>query len=142
MHYCRSRFPKLQILALFVAAASLAHAAQTPSASPSAPTLVLDGLGKGTAPLDGPWQFHLGDDLNWAAPGVDDSHWEQLTANKPWGQQGHASYYGYGWYRRHISITPAPGAAPDIALYLPPIQDAYEIYWNGLLVAQYGAFPP
>jgi hypothetical protein len=31
-------------------------------------TLVLDGMGKGAAPLDGPWQFRLGDDPAWANP--------------------------------------------------------------------------
>jgi hypothetical protein len=136
-------FPNLQVLVLLAAATSFAHASQLPSASSqSAPTLVVDGLGKGTAPLNGPWQFHLGDDMSWAAPGIDDSHWEQITADKPWGQQGHANYYGYGWYRRHITVTPAPGAAPDIALYIPPIGDASEIFWNGILVARYGTLPP
>jgi len=40
-------------------------------ATPSAP-LTINGLGKGVAPLEGPWQFHLGDNPAWAAPGVDD----------------------------------------------------------------------
>jgi len=34
--------------------------------------LTINGLGKGVAPLEGPWQFHLGDNPAWAAPGVDD----------------------------------------------------------------------
>jgi len=130
----------LPLLVMAALGAALSCAAQF--SAPGAPKLVLDGLGKGTAPLDGPWQFHLGDDVSWAAPGADDSHWEQLSANKPWGQQGHARYYGFGWYRRHISIAPAPGAAPDIALYVPQIWDACEIYWNGVLVARYGKLPP
>ncbi len=137
------RSSKLQVLILLAAASAFSYAAQAPSASsPSAPTLVIDSLGKGTAPLNGPWQFHLGDDMSWAAPGVDDSHWEQITANKPWGQQGHANYYGYAWYRRHVHIEAAPGASPNIALYLPPISDAGEIFWNGVLVARYGTLPP
>lgn len=141
-----SRFLCLQIVVAFGLAASLGHAAPPaatgPTTGPAAPTLVLDGLGKGSVALDGPWQFHLGDDMNWASPAADDSHWEQLAADKPWGVQGHANYYGFAWYRRHISIRPAPGAAPDLALYLPPIDDAYEIYWNGVPAGRYGAFPP
>ena len=93
--------------------------AQAPNAA-GAHTLVIDGLGKGVAPLDGPWQFHLGDDPAWAAPGYDDSHWEQLTANKTWGAQGHPSYTGFAWYRRTIHIMPAPGAMPNVALLIPP----------------------
>jgi hypothetical protein len=103
---------------------------------------VLDGLGKGTAPIDGPWQFHLGDDPAWANPAFDDSGWEQLTADKTWGAQTHPSYTGFAWYRKSIQITPAPGASPDIALMIPAIDDAYELYWNGVEVGHLGSLPP
>jgi hypothetical protein len=138
-----SRFPGLTISVLVFAACclNLAARAQTPNAT-GAHTLAIDGLGKGTAPLDGPWQFHLGDDPAWAAPGFDDSHWEQLTADKTWGAQGHPMYTGFAWYRRTIHITPAPGADPNVALLIPTIDDAYELYWNGVKVAQYGKLPP
>jgi hypothetical protein len=117
--------------------------AATPASSTKSGTpLVLDGLGKDAAPLDGPWQFHMGDDPTWANPNLDDSQWEQLTADKPWGVQGHQSYQGYAWYRRSISITPAPGAPPDFTLLIPAIDDVYEIYWNGALVGHVGSMPP
>ena len=113
--------------------------------SPAAP-LTIDGLGKGVAPLDGPWQFHLGDNPAWAAVGVDDAigqnGWEQLTAAAPWGTQGHASYTGYAWYRRQLNLTPAPGASPDVALLIPQIDDVYQVYWNGVPVGHLGKFPP
>jgi hypothetical protein len=138
-----SRFPRLKLYALALAACCLniAAPAQTPNAA-SAHTLVIDGLGKGVAPLDGPWQFHMGDDPAWAAPGYDDSHWEQLTADKTWGAQGHPNYTGFAWYRRTIKITTAPGADPNVALLIPQIDDAYELYWNGVKVGQYGTLPP
>ena len=118
------------------------------TASPaSAPTvLTIEGLGKGVAPLDGPWQFHLGDDPAWAAPGVDDTTghngWEQITAEGPWGTQGHANYTGFAWYRRQINITTAPGTPPNVALLIPGIDDVYELYWNGVSVGHLGSFPP
>jgi hypothetical protein len=116
------------------------------SATKPAPALVLNQLGKGTAVLDGPWQFHVGDNPAWAEPGLDDSTgqggWEQLTADQPWGLQGHESYAGYAWYRRHITISPAEGASPDVALMIPAIDDVYEIYWNGVPVGHLGSFPP
>jgi hypothetical protein len=64
-----------------MAAASVpALGGQAPAAARFAPqTLVLDGLGKGAAPLDGPWQFHPGDDPAWASPDYDDSQWVRLT---------------------------------------------------------------
>ena len=138
-----SRFPslKLSVLALAACCLNFAAPAQAPNAA-GAHTLVIDGLGKGVAPLDGPWQFHLGDDPAWAAPGYDDSHWEQLTANKTWGAQSHPSYTGFAWYRRTIKITTAPGADPNIALLIPVVDDAFELYWNGVKVGQLGTLPP
>jgi len=132
----------LQIFALAAISLTLAHAAVPGATEPAVPMLNLDGLGKGTAKLDGPWQFKTGDDLGWAAPGLDDSKWEQIRADATWGAQTHPNYTGFAWYRRHIHVTTAPGASPDLALYLPPVQDACEIYWNGVLVARFGAVPP
>ena len=108
--------------------------------------LTIDGLGKGVAPLDGPWQFHLGDDPAWANPEMDDATghngWEQLTAAQPWGTQGHPGYTGYAWYRRQLNFSPAPGASPDVTLLIPAIDDAYELFWNGASVGKLGSFPP
>ncbi len=140
----RLRFPGLQLLLLLlVAAPTLARAVESPAASVIGPrTLVLEGLGKGSAPLDGPWQFHTGDDPAWASPSYDDSHWEQLTADKPWGAQTHPNYADYAWYRRSLAISPAPGASPDVHLLIPAIDDVFEIYWNGARVGQLGNMPP
>lgn len=117
-----------------------------PSTSGHAAPIVIQSLGKGFVPLNGPWQFHLGDDPSYASPALDDltghDGWEQLSPDKPWGVQGHPAYVGYAWYRRHIELTPAPGASPDIALLVPPVADSYEIYWNGVLVGSGGKLPP
>jgi serine phosphatase RsbU (regulator of sigma subunit) len=116
------------------------------AAPPSAPVLRIDGLGKGTAPLDGPWQFHIGDDPAWALPETTDasnqSGWEQLSPEKTWGQQGHADYTGFAWYRKHIHLSIAPGVPPNLNLLIYRIDDVYEIYWNGRLVGRHGTMPP
>jgi serine phosphatase RsbU (regulator of sigma subunit) len=105
-------------------------------------TLVIHGLGHGEADLDGPWQFHTGDDAVWAQPTLDDSAWESLVSNAPWGAQGHPSYTGIAWYRRHLNIIPAPGTEGRFQILLPHIDDSYEIYWNGSLIGSYGKLPP
>jgi hypothetical protein len=105
-------------------------------------TLVLDGLGRGTVPLDGLWQFHLGDDPAWASQNWDDSNWEQLTADQGWGAQGHDSYQGYAWFRRHIRVVSESGASPQFAILLPRVEDAYDLYWNGVQVGSFGRMPP
>jgi len=111
-----------------------------------APSQKVDGLGKGVTPMDGMWAFHLGDNPAWAMPETPDAFgvngWEQLTADKTWGAQGHPAYTGYAWYRKHLHLTLSPGADPDIALMIPHIDDIYEIYWNGTLVGRYGTMPP
>ncbi len=132
---------------LALCAATSVHAAQTPAAAerasqPAPHTLILSDLGKGAVPLGGKWQFHLGDDPAWANPRFDDSNWEQLSADKTWGAQGHPSYTGFAWYRRSIQITTAPGASPDVALLVPGIDDGYELYWNGVEVGHLGTLPP
>lgn len=133
----------LQCLVLVAAGCALAYAGQPQVATAqAAPALILDGLGKATISLDGPWQFHLGDDLTWASVALDDSHWEQLSGNRTWGAQTHPGYTGYAWYRLHIRIDAAPGAPADVALLIPGINDAYQLYWNGALVGGQGRMPP
>jgi serine phosphatase RsbU (regulator of sigma subunit) len=108
--------------------------------------LNVDGLGKGTAPLVEPWQFHSGDNPAWALPQTADSTgaagWEQLGTDKTWGAQTHPSYTGYAWYRKHIHFSPAPGAQGNFYLLIQRIEDVYEVYWNGQLVGHNGAMPP
>jgi hypothetical protein len=131
---------------VLIVAAGVVGGAVCQAAVAAAPTQTVEDLGRGTATLDGPWQFHLGDDAAWAGPGIDDAAgqggWEQLTADSGWGAQGHQSYTGYGWYRKHLHLTVAPGASADVALAIPHIDDVYEVYWNGRRIAQYGKMPP
>jgi hypothetical protein len=107
----------------------------------SAATLI-EGLGKAVAPLNGPWRFHLGDDPLWASPSFDDTQWEQQTAQRPWGEQGHPSYTGYAWYRLGLSFNSASDNRNDFALLVPHLSDVYEIYWNGRSIGRSGKFPP
>jgi hypothetical protein len=101
----RALLSRLRVLSLAAVAATLSphpqiQAAVVPPSATGTPPAVLtiEGLGKGVAPLDGPWQFHLGDDPTWATPGIDDATghngWEQLTTDAPWGTQGHPGYTG------------------------------------------------
>jgi hypothetical protein len=139
--------------AIFLAVAALAHAQPsrvgTAHVEPvrSVPEFIADELGKGTMPLGGPWQFHPGDDMGWAEAALDDSRWAQISADKPWGEQGYPNNGGYGWYRRHIAFGHAPDssagmAAPELAVFFPSVQDAYEVYWNGAMVGHWGTLPP
>ena len=120
---------------------SRAESASMPVRSASNP-LVVRNLGLGAISLGGPWRFHLGDNLDWSDPTFDDSGWEQLDGGKPWGVQTHPNTTGFAWYRRTLDVSPASGELPDLALLVPRIDDVYEIYWNGRLVAHRGKMPP
>jgi len=112
-------------------------------------------IGQASRLLTGPWRFHLGDDMRWAAPDFDDARWETvdltpapgahdgdvgLTNYVPgWQARGHGDYTGYAWYRLHVTID-TPAKAP-IALLAPAyVEDAYQLFWNGKLVGESGDF--
>ena len=139
---------RLAIKALPLLIAALAAAQQpgrtpvSPPRSASTPVLVIAGLGRGAVPVDGTWQFHLGDDPHWASPSWDDMGWSAIGADEPWGAQQHPSYAGFAWYRRHLDILPNPGATGQYRLLIPHAEDAYEVYWNGALMGRYGKLPP
>ena len=140
----RSRAFSRLFAVVFLAACALTSRAQQKPKGPVwfVPTLDVNELGKGTAPLDGPWQFHLGDDSSWAARSFDDSLWDKLSADKPWGVQGYDSYDGYAWYRRHLNLSPASGTSANFSLLIPAIDDVYDVYWNGQEIGRLGHMPP
>jgi len=98
------------------------------------------GIGTGTRPISGLWQFHLGDNSAWAQPGFDDSGWERLPADQPWGDLGHPRVWGYAWYRREITLDPK--SKEPLGLLLPPLDSAAEVYWNGVKIGGEGSMPP
>jgi serine phosphatase RsbU (regulator of sigma subunit) len=141
-------FRRLAVRAFCLLFAACA-AAQAPVSNPAPPTahkpaqtLVIGGTGRGFVRIDGAWQFHTGDDPRWAQAGFDDSGWESLVSDTPWGAQGHPSYSGFAWYRRHIDILPTASTTGEYRLLIPHAIDAYEVYWNGELMGRYGRLPP
>jgi hypothetical protein len=95
--------------------------------------------GTGSVVVGGNWQFHTGDDPAWGNPAYNDSGWEQLRGDDTWGAQTHPGYTGFAWYRKRIEVT---GSAGKLAILIPPVDDAYEIYWNGKKIGIYGSLPP
>jgi hypothetical protein len=124
-------------LLFFALTATSLHAAQPLAGS----SLVVEGLGRGTVALDGQWEFRTGDDPAWSSPILDDTGWEHMRIDRPWGDQGHYGYAGFAWYRRHVDFVQSPGSTPEVVLYMPHVRCAYQVYWNGRLVGHYGNLP-
>jgi hypothetical protein len=141
---CRSLFPSLGVVICAALIGTSAVRAAQNAATPDSSTHVhvIEGLGKGSVPLEGAWQFHTGDDMAWAAPGFDDSQWATIKADQNWGSQGYYAYTGFAWYRYRLSVKSTPDDPEELALLIPAIDDSYEMYWNGLLVGKNGKVPP
>lgn len=141
-------FSRLFVRSLFVLLALHPYgqkSGQEPVNTPAQPpsrALTISGIGEGSKPIDGNWQFHTGDDPRWALSNFDDSKWEEISADAPFGAQGHPSYAGFAWYRRHLVILPTAGANDDYSILIRDCEDTYEIYWNGVLIGSYGRMPP
>jgi len=117
--------------------------AATAVAGPAPPgPLLMVRLGEGPVALSGPWQFQTGDDLKWADPQLNDSDWQRFSANGTWARQGYFKYTGYAWYRLHVQFQPESVQPANVALLITRVDDAYELYWNGVLVGRNGKLPP
>ena len=120
-------------------------------------------LGDSVVALNGPWKFHVGDSpvdpatgkLLWAEPGFDNSQWETVDLTPKsgvvdpisglsefvpgWTGKGHPGYWGYAWYRIHVSVETKPGI--KLALAGPSnVDDAYQAFFNGSLLGSFGDF--
>jgi hypothetical protein len=120
-------------------------------------------LGQSAVPLYGPWKFTVGDSPIdpktgqplWAEPDFDDSKWETvdltpkdgavdpvggLSGYVPgWTVKGHLGYWGYAWYRIRVRVRARSGA--ELALAGPAdVDDAYQLFDNGILAGHFGDF--
>ena len=106
------------------------------------PALTIKNIRRGVVAIDGDWQFHLGDDMRWIDSAYDDSKWEHIKADKTWGEQTHPAYAGFAWYRRQLDIDRSISGREKLAILMPPVESAHEIYWNGEKVGSQGVLPP
>jgi len=88
------------------------------------------------------WKMTVGDNTEWSNPGFDDSGWQAADLDKPWEEQGHANYDGFGWYRTHVvipsSIKEKAYLKDSLLLVLASVDDNDEVYLNGTLIGKYG----
>ncbi len=93
----------------------------------------------GPVAITAAWRFHTGDDLQWAAPDFDDSHWSLLRIDKTWAEQGYKGYYGFSWYRVKVKL---PATRSPLALGFTEINSADEIYADGQFIGGIGKMRP
>ncbi len=110
---------------------ALSALAQAPASNPRS----FDATAFGQRITLGPdWLFSPGDNLAWASPAYDDSHWQIVSSSK-W-----LSYYGihdvpYAWYRIHIRLRPG---VSGLMVGTQRVFGSYEIYANGVRIGSAG----
>lgn len=91
--------------------------------------------------LRGEWKFSLGDESAWASPAFQDDAWTSIRVPGNWENQGFEGYDGYAWYRVKVTIPDRKSTRP-LYLHLGYIDDASEVFLNGILIGKSGEFPP
>ena len=90
-------------------------------------------------------KFKTGDNPAWSQAGFDDSQWVTLKTNLIWEEQGFSEYNGYAWYRIHVRIPSSLKTQSfwkdTLRIYLAKIDDADEVYLNGVLIGKKGSLP-
>ena len=90
-------------------------------------------------------KFKTGDNPAWNQAGFDDSQWVTLKTNLIWEEQGFSEYNGYAWYRIHVRIPSSLKTQSfwkdTLRIYLAKIDDADEVYLNGVLIGKKGSLP-
>ncbi len=91
---------------------------------------------------DGEWLFKQGDDLSWKKDSFNDAGWQKVVLPAKWkDHSGYDQSKNFGWYRRHISVSPAQ-RGKDLQIDLGTVMGADEVFFNGVRVGGVGGFPP
>ena len=84
--------------------------------------------------LSGGWRESPGDQPAYARPDFDDSGWK--IVQRPWQQQPPAGTF---WLRRTVKV-PDWAAKTPLALTIGPVSPVYELYVNGVRIAETNPF--
>jgi hypothetical protein len=91
--------------------------------------------------LTGGWRFHIGDRPAWSTQAFNDTEWETIYAPSAWEDEGFNGYDGFAWYRKKFDGRQLT-ANENYYLNLGFIDDADEVYVNGILIGFSGSMPP
>ncbi|MBL8888548.1 MAG: HEAT repeat domain-containing protein [Planctomycetaceae bacterium] len=71
-------------------------------------------------------------------------HWNRVSIPAAWKEPPTGREHlreGYAWYRCAV-MTPEAWSGHDLELYVEAVDDAREVYFNGVLIGGFGTFPP
>ena len=128
-------------LTLFVATATCCapRARALPATVDPSSTYSLQTDREPLSSLEGQWRFQPGDNLLWAQPDYDDSHWALVQSGSDWNALGYANLSGSAWYRFRVVL---PAGDQSYSLRLPVIYTSYQLFADGRLLLTEGSLPP
>jgi len=141
-------WPTLRTILIFSAVVFLlsggfrcsAWQAKTQAAAPVIPFPIdVDKQLLAVAPVDANWRFHAGDDAQWSQRNFDDSGWPVVQPRKDWTTQGYAATQSLAWFRFRLRI---PARMQSVVIQMPRIDRNYQLFADGMLIAQVGKLPP
>ena len=118
--------------------------AQAKAALSELPYVTAEAIREGIS-LRGQWRFQPGDNLDWAAPGLDGNNWASVDMPQRWPRGGYPEHNHLAWYRLTLQLEPqlaGVNQAPLLAVRLGKVLSAYELYAGGELVGGVGSLPP
>lgn len=132
----------LRFLAAAVVCSGSLFSQSPASTGPISPVAAAAPAVHAVVQLDGTWRFQIGDDPRWADTNFDDSNWLNVSLSHPITEQGVAPYFGYGWYRLHLTaaqladFTRLSGNEPLQLLVTSTTVGQTAVFINGALIAQ------
>jgi len=105
--------------------------------------LTLPAQVRDIVPLQSGWKFITGDNLEYAAPGFDDSRWQAIRVDESWDPQGFEKLDGFAWYRIKVVIPSSLKAAAHLKdglrVFLGKINNFDQSFLNGRLIGMNGS---
>ncbi|NOX19477.1 MAG: SpoIIE family protein phosphatase [Chlorobi bacterium] len=125
-----------KILGIILIGLILASFADLLASSLKPAHLYADSLKKRSTTLSLPWEYHSGDNIEWAEKDFDSSAWDTLKTIILTDESDFDSWNGVGWFRRTIVVDSALMNRP--VAFLMRHYGASEIYLNGKLIHKFG----
>ncbi|GAB5537722.1 MAG: hypothetical protein Rubg2KO_39710 [Rubricoccaceae bacterium] len=95
--------------------------------------------------LRGPWAFRIGDDPSWSQETTDAADWDSVFVPAAWENEGFFGYDGFAWYHTTFQLDATAAERVQTTspfLLLGRIDDADEVWLNGVYLERGGRMPP
>src|SRR5690242_6634720 len=106
--------------------------------------IINNSLHSQTVTIPNSWKFHMGDNMDWTSPSLNDEQWSNKQTGTSWTAPGMKDNV-YAWYRIRILIPSTMKGKENgkgIKLNLGKIDDVDQTFFNGKMVGQTGSLPP